>query len=991
MSNSFKKIFCLVLVICMLMSSVAIFTACKKTDDTPSTPSCEHSYDNACDATCNKCGATREASEHDYSNACDATCNICGATREVGDHVDADEDDKCDECGWDLACDHEWDNDCDTTCNKDCGTVREANHSYDNKCDVDCNLCGATRSVGEHQDGAEGVYDEVCDECGATIVVPGVLDSVAGKYTYNDAVATLASNWNPHTYQVQDDSYPISFITTGLYNFVFNDAAINVVEGKDPFTGYKIVPEMAAALPVDVTLQVKAEHPEFNIPESATAGYAYTIALNPNATWQNGTPINADTYVWSMQQLLDPKLLNYRATDYYAQNFAIAGAEQYANQGQTVCLENKANAFYAVADLVLVDGAYTTPAGEPVYISVSAPLSYLSGNSLADYINAGYGPYFNMDHWEPLASQANEDGLVPCTEANLAHLIGLISTDGWGENESYAPCYLYYDQTYGEFDWANVGIYKTGEYEITIVLAKSLAGFNLLYNLTGNWIVYQPYYEANLYQDANGVWFSDYNTSVETTMSYGPYKMTQFQSAKSMTFERNENWFGYSDGKHKYQDPVDGNIYDMYQTDRIYCQVVPERITRKLMFLKGYLMGFGLGSEDFEEYRNSDRTYVSPSETIFFMILNGHKEAIETREAADDFDQSKVDLETMTLLSFRKAVAVTFNKEAMCTAVSPADSGGYGLFGESFIYDPDTGARYRDSRQAMLALCEFYSVDVDKENATMEELKAAVDSITGYDPETAKVLYTQAFAEALEAGYITDTNNDGICDQTVEITYAIGTDSSFYTKLLDYLNEKMNEVTAGTPFAGKIVFKKSAPLGNTWSDTLKAGMVDTVLGGWSGSALNPYSCTDLYTNPSYQYDAGWFKSESISKTLVIDGEEITMNLRQWSDALNGATVKVTTGEGEDAVTKEYCFGDGIASVEVRLEILAMIETAILGTYNYIPMLQEGSMSLLSRQVYYVVEEYNSVMGRGGMTYMRYNYDDAEWAAWVASQGGQVKY
>ena len=36
-----------------------------------------------------------------------------------------------------------------------------------------------------------------------------------------------------------------------------------------------------------------------------------------------------------MQKLLDPKLLNYRATDYYAQQLCIAGAEYYANQGQT--------------------------------------------------------------------------------------------------------------------------------------------------------------------------------------------------------------------------------------------------------------------------------------------------------------------------------------------------------------------------------------------------------------------------------------------------------------------------------------------------------------------------------------------------------------------------------------------------------------------------------------------------------------------------------
>ena len=343
----------------------------------------------------------------------------------------------------------------------------------------------------------------------------------------------------------------------------------------------------------------------------------------------------------------------------------------------------------------------------------------------------------------------------------------------------------------------------------------------------------------------------------------------------------------------------------------------------------------------------------------------------------------------MTLLNFRKAVAVTFDKEAMCTAVSPADSGGYGLFGEAFIYDPVNGLRYRDTDQAKKALCDFYSVDVEGDFGG--DLDAAVDSITGYDPATAKELYAAAFAEALELGYITDTDNDGKSDQTIEITYAISSDSNFYTKLLDYMNDKMNEVTAGTPFENRIKFVKSAPLGNDWSNKLKGGEVDTVLGGWSGSALNPYSCTDLYTNPNYQYDAKWFNAATITKTLTIDGEEVTLNLKEWSDALNGATVTVTVGEGDDAVEVSYNFGDGQADVEVRLEILAMIETAILSTYDYIPMLQEGSMALLSHQVYYVVEEYNSIMGRGGMTYMRYNYDDVAWADFVASQGGTLRY
>ncbi|MBO7326090.1 MAG: hypothetical protein J6U74_01080, partial [Clostridia bacterium] len=40
-------------------------------------------YDNACDATCNVCSATRTPDAHVYDNACDATCNVCSATRTI--------------------------------------------------------------------------------------------------------------------------------------------------------------------------------------------------------------------------------------------------------------------------------------------------------------------------------------------------------------------------------------------------------------------------------------------------------------------------------------------------------------------------------------------------------------------------------------------------------------------------------------------------------------------------------------------------------------------------------------------------------------------------------------------------------------------------------------------------------------------------------------------------------------------------------------------
>ena len=814
----------------------------------------------------------------------------------------------------------------------------------------------------------------------------------ADTYTYQDSVSVMATNWNPHTYQTTDDAYPVDTadIRIGLYELIFNDE-LHPVEGKEPFTGYVVLPEMAASLPVDVTEQVKAEHPEFGIPEDMTSGYAYTIDLNPDACWEDGTPINADTYVYSMQKLLDPKLLNYRAVDYYGQNFSIAGAEEYANAGRTVDLDNYAMSGYTLEDRTLgEDGQYVSPEGSPMFVGVNFDLSWTaqSGGTLQELVEAYGDQYFNMERWEELVALADENGLAPLTEDSYAMLVSLISTDAWMEDESNAPCYFVERKTYPEVDFSTVGLYKSGDYQITLVLDKALAGFNLYYSLTSNWIVKEDLYESCLTSstgaDGVEVWSSTYNTSVETTSSYGPYKLVEFQTDKFMRYEKNENWYGWTDGKHEYVDPNDGQTYPMYQTTAIECEVVEEAATRKLMFLRGELMGYGLGSEDFDTYRSSEYCYATPAETIFFLILNGYLEAIQSREAAADFDQTQYDLETMTVLEFRKAVALTYDKDLFAATVSPARSGGYGIIGNAYVWDVDTGALYRDTDQAKQALCNAYSVDVS-EYASLDEAAA---SITGYDPEQAKVFYGEAFTKALEAGYITDEDGDGISDQTVRIEYCISVDNDFMTQTIDYLNEKMAEVTAGTPFEGKVQFVKSAPYGNEWSDRIREGLSDTVLAGWQGSALNPFSLTDQYVNPASMYDANWFDATTVDMTLelTVDGEarSITMNLREWSDALNGAAVTAEDGN-------TYNFGDGMADSQDRLTILAAIETQILGTYNYLPMLQDGSMALLSQQVYYVVEEYNPILGRGGIQYLRYNYDDAEWAAYVAENGGELTY
>ncbi len=816
-----------------------------------------------------------------------------------------------------------------------------------------------------------------------------------GDYTYLDYVSTLSANWNIHTYETSDQSYPIEFLTSGLYTFVFNDE-LNPMEGKDPYEGYVIIPEMAAELPIDVTEAVKAEHPEFGIPADATEGYAYIIKLNPDACWEDGTPIKAVDWVESMKRLLDPKLQNYRAGGYYEGGFSIVGAEAYAKAGQYaygyMISENYGDDEYATEFTTGEKGGYYVEGKGDVWFKLNDGGNWGS-NGLQDYYDYGYFNENAANLWNNVVvPAANEDTYVLVNEEIAAALADIIAVlHGYADAAAYAADagdyayrewqeFCYYGKAWDAVDYETVGLYETGEYEITMVLNKALKGFQLLYNLSGSWLVKTDLYDACLKQEGDA-WFSTYCTSVDTTCSYGPYVMSNYQMDKGMHFVKNENWWGYTDGKHQYVDPVDGKIYPMYMTTEIDTVVVTEIATAKMMFLKGQLMTYSLQSEDYTAYGNSEFCHFTPGQAIYFMILNGNMPMIQEREAAADFDKTKYDLETMTLNSFHRAMNLSYDRQEYCDEFSPAQSPAFGLVGTAYIYDPETGARYRDSDQAKQVLCDVYGIDASK----FDSLDEAVSTITGYDPVAAKEWFAKAYEEALAAGYITDTDGDGKSDQVIEMVYSASADpSEKMQKILKWLADEANECAKGTGFEGKINVVSSAPLGNDWSTYIKAGQTDMVLGGWNGSAMDPYGLMEVYTNPSYQYDAKWFDSTTIELTINLRGEDITMNLQQWQQCMTGTAI--TVGD------KTYNFGDGIGTYEERLTIMAAIEKEVLLGYNYLPMTMAGSKFLLTQKAYYVVEEYNPVMGRGGIAYMRYNYNDQAWADYVASQpNGELSY
>lgn len=775
-------------------------------------------------------------------------------------------------------------------------------------------------------------------------------------YTYNYAVSDFPTNWNPHTYETNTDSDIYGNIAAGFYTFDYNDDE----------TGYKVVPDMAIGEPVDVTAQYIGQ---YGLDEDAV-NQAWVITLRDDLKWDDGTPINAHDFEESAKRLINPVAQNYRADNLYSGNMVIVNAKNYLYQGKTVNLENATNAYYEMADLTVgADGVYVTPEGGKVYIAMDSPLeAWLGGNTLSDYVGAYGEAYFDLTNWDALVALTDEDGLVELTEETYALFVPVTTGNpNWGETEADVPAYFVYASEFPELDWSEVGYKALSDNELLLVLAKPLKGFYLLYSLTSTDLVKIDLYDA-CESIVDGVYTNTYGTSVETTASYGPYKLTAFQADKQYAFAKNEYYYEFNDGK------------DIYMTTDIVADYVPEASTRLELFLQGKLDSYGLTIDDMETYSLSDYCYYTPGDSTFFMALNPDYDALVTMQAAAGANINKT---VLCLLSFRQALSFALNRADFCLATSPTNSAGFGLYSSLIICDPEAGTPYRSTSQAKNVLVNFWGLADDIGAGKLyEDVDDAIESITGYNLTKAKQMFDQAYDEAIAAGYM-----DG--DDVVEIK--IGTPngtSKFYNNGYEYLVNCYTDAVKGTKFEGKLRFTRDDTLGNGFADALKNNQVDMLFGvGWTGSTLDPYNLMEAYTSESYQYNPAWNTSVEML-TINIHGTDYTTSVKNWNDIMLGETVTITSGKGE---TIEYSCGDADNDPETRLDILAALEMAVLMTYEEIPIMDDSSAGLKGMQIQYYTEDYIFGMGRGGIKYYTYNYTDEEWDAFCASQNNQLKY
>ncbi|MBR7162335.1 MAG: hypothetical protein IKD35_00005, partial [Clostridia bacterium] len=618
-------------------------------------------------------------------------------------------------------------------------------------------------------------YEAIDEEEYNTLLAAGEVQVFADTYTIGDVVDMYID----HGYTYEDAL-----------------AALGFESEEDALAAYEVA-DKDALLAVEITDYYKAT--------TYDSGRAFRIALNPDAKWENGEPITADDWMYSMKALLDPQLANYRASNYYSGSLVIHNAKNYVYSGQTIMVSDEKledSAFMADKDLYFspavanyvfdvtgiasaygesFDAIYNdyfcatyiadataawnsgTDLNEDLPIANYATVdeyiqAYIdwkfTGNGKSDLRYAIAQLYAYLETAEPIEDGAAE-GYYEVTDELLTLMNGVIDKF-FGSPVDYAEFACSYIGTYPITTFDQVGLKKIDDYTIDVIVDNELVGFYIKYNLGTSWLVHEETYERCKVQDATGAWSSKYGTSVDTYMSYGPYKVTKFLDGQQMVFDRNENWFGYTD---KYADTygtfvrgIDGEVCKQYETDRIVVTQVNDISTREQMFLKGQLEGLGLDTELLSRYRTSDAIYFTEGETTFYGILCSDMEKLTARQELESQKAGKeINKTILTIKEFRQALCYSIDRVGLCAALYPAGTPAYGLFSNAVMADPENSVSYRSLEAAKKALCNFWGVEygADKEYKTLDE---AYDAITGYDLAQARKLIDIAYDKAIAEG-----------------------------------------------------------------------------------------------------------------------------------------------------------------------------------------------------------------------------------------------
>lgn len=809
----------------------------------------------------------------------------------------------------------------------------------------------------------------------------GVTPAVIKKGTYHTTTATMPSNWNELTYQDNNDTQILNYITSGFfeYDYKFDDAKGGKYNADGSINVDAIVPGgyttnyLAATDLKDVTATVDAKW-GYTDAQKAAGGYAWQITLRKDLKWDDGTAIKADDYVYSMQAQLDPDFLNFRADTYY-NTLQVKKAKAYFNKNQEATYPSVGTK-YESADAAIA-------AGEVIYLDVYSlwgASGYVDkdGNKAPQWIPiTDETVYDTPDAW---AAGKAEDAFT--AKGLFEQYKGMVDVGG-----KYEACLaIKVANTERDITFEDVGFYKVDDYSFVILMDKSYKflkddgslSYLAAYYMQSLPLVHKAKYEKSKIAPAAGstLWTSKYNSSLETTASCGPYKLESFQSGKAYTLVKNDNWFGYGLEAYKNQ----------YNVTKIECEKVEAPSQNWMKFLAGEIDGVALDSEHINDYMHSKYVVYTPGTGTFGMQLFSDLNVLK---------KSGNNNGILAIDEFRQAISLSLNRSDVVEKIWPGTAVAcFGLMNSQYYYDVENGGVYRDTTEAKEGILRAYGFTKGADGKWSggeingASLDDAYEALTGYNPvkakELVKVAYDKLVAKAEYYGYD--------ASKGITIVYGSSIDNAKQRQRCQYVQDLLNTLCAGTGLEGKITLKFDASAGDKWSNAFRSGATQIGFGyGFGGNPFNPFDIVGGFVDPenSLNYHTYWdTKNEKMTLTMPAGdyegaGKTITMSLCNWYKCLNGLADKA------NGDTEVYNWDAGYAPASARLVVLAALEEKVIQKAYSVMLIGEYSGELSSPKFSQISYDYNTFMAYGGMRYLVVNYTDAEWAEYVAAHNNDL--
>lgn len=770
-------------------------------------------------------------------------------------------------------------------------------------------------------------------------------------YTMREYTAQMPSQWCTILSSDNVNNTMESYFTSAFYEFNYKfDANGKIVPG-----AYTVEYSAATKLE-DVTKKYAGK---YGLAADAEKGQAFAMTLRNDLKWDDGTPIKAADFVYSMSQQLSPKYLFATASNYYSGNYVIHNAQNYVKQGQKGMFPATSvlTVYNASDDAKLI----FTLNGHDSYVA-----DYLTSNGVEPQAYVAQAAKVTVDALKAIEGKSLAE--IKNDETMLATWTAVL---GWWKTLPNEELHFFkMEYEYPKMDFSEVGYFVgDNEYELVMVIDGTLNPLDAEGNLTyeaGYYFSGWPLVKRDLWErcedQSKTPYANSYCTTQEKSASWGPYKLTYYQDQKTYTVSRNDKWFGY--GLPQYA--------NQYQTDAIVTEKIEEWDTAWLAFQKGNLDGIGMNVKIAADYRTSKRAYFTPETWTFDLNIQSNA-------------NSRTDKRNNLLLNyadFRKAISLSLDRDDYCAKNNPSSQAALGLLNSMYYYDVENGKVYRESIQAKEAILNAYGATKNEDGSwkvgetTYTDIEEALDATTGYNLTLARQLVDSAIEQAKTDGKYSD-------GEEIILTYGIETQSADTDRVKNWFQAAFDNMTKGTSIEGKVKIEYFMFSSATWSEQFADGEYDLCFGAWGQAAFNPaYLLCETQISAENRYATNWDPTtvEVTVKATPDDKHEdgiYTYNLEQWRLILQGK-------DGCPVNFKNF-------SMEDQLTALGAVETAILKAYYSIPVYSRYSASLMGYKVDYVSYEYNTFMGYGGIRYMTFNYDDTAWAEFVASNNNILNY